>query len=221
MRTKAGIALLLSLALVVGPLSAGEKSTAWGNVRAQGRIEVNGVAVPSETTLFVGDRVNALDKGLATVTLGGGSQVFVIENSAAQFQADVKSVTLERGALGVLHRGGDTVVVISRGAQIHPSKGKSARFLVKLEGKGFLLSSLSGDVDVVASNRTVTVPSGKTMRIELGGPPQGPSGAGASGASAFTMEQVFIVTAIIVGTTLAIALPLALRDNTPVSPAIP
>lgn len=215
------VAVVLSFALLVAPVCAEEKASAWGNLEAQGRIEVNGAPVPSETTLFVGDRVSTKEKGLATVTLAGGNQVFVIENSAAYFQADAKSVTLERGAIGVLHRGGEGVLVSSRRALVRPAKGTTARFVVKLENKGFLLSSLAGDVDVVATNRTVTVPLGKTMRIELGEPPQDPVGSGAGHASAYAAQTVFLVSAIIVGVTLAIALPLALKNDEPVSPALP
>lgn len=214
-------AATLSIALVVAPVSAVDKSSAWGNLKAQGKVEVNGTPIPAETTVFAGDLVNAKVKSLATLTLAGGNQVFVFENSAARFLADSKSVTLERGALGVLHRGGESVKVTSQGTLIHPKAGKAARYLVKLEGRGFILSSLSGDVEVMASNRTVTVPSGKSMRVEVAEASQGAQGAGAASANALAGKTVIIVSAIVVATTLAIALPLALRDNGTVSPAIP
>jgi len=158
---------------------------------------------------------------LATLTLTGGNQVFVLENSAARFLADSKSVTLERGALGVLHHNGNSIMVTSRGTLVRPTNGKAARYLVKLEGRGFILSSLAGDVDVMASNRTVTVPSGKAMRFDVGEPAQGAQGAGAPAANALAGKTVIIVSAVVVAATLAIALPLALRDNGTVSPAVP
>jgi hypothetical protein len=211
------VSAVISLVLIVAPLSAGENSIAFGNLKAQGETEVNGMPVKVETTVFAGDLVSTKSKSSALLTLAGGNQVFVVENSAARFHKDSKSVTLERGALGVLDRGGDIVKVTSRGTLLRPAKGKAARYVVKSEGKGLVLSSLRGDVEVVAENRTVTVPSGTSMRIEIADPAPSPQGAGPS--NSYANKKGVIIGTVVVGAVLAIALPLALRDDDePVSP---
>ena len=221
MLSRWAVTAVLVFALVVAPVSGADSHHAWGSLKSQGRTEVNGMAVPAETTLFSGDLVTTREASLATLSLPGGHLVFVIENSAARFNADSKSVTLERGSLGVLHEGGEGVAVSSRGTLIRPAEGKAARYVVKLEDKGFVLSSLRGDVNVSASNRTVTVPSGKAMRFELAepSPPQGSTSAGS--ANALSPRAIIVASVLIVAASLAIALPLALRERTPVSPAIP
>jgi len=208
---------IISLALIVAPVCAGENSIAFGSLKIQGQTEVNGMLVKAETTIFAGDLVSTKSKSSALLTLAGGNQLFVVENSAARFHKDSKSVTLERGALGVLDQGGNVVKVTSRGALVGPAKGKAARYVVKSEGNDLILSSLRGDVEVVAENRTVTVPSGTSMRIEIADPAPSPQGAGPS--NSYAKKRGVIVGTVVVGTALAIALPLALSgDDEPVSP---
>lgn len=220
MNRRSMIFAIISLALIVAPICAGENSIAFGNLKAQGQTEVNGMPVKAETTVFAGDLVSTKAKSSALLTLAGGNQLFVVENSVARFHSDSKSVTLESGSLGVLDRGGEAVKVNSRGTLLRPAKGKAARYVVKSDGTGLTLSSLSGDVEVVAENRTVTVPSGTSMKIEVADPAPGPPAPqGAGHSNSYANKKGAIIGTVVVGAVLAIALPLALQDDDkPVSP---
>lgn len=215
------VCMLVIVALVTAPISGAGQRVILGTIATEGAVEVNGMPAKAGSTLLVGDRVQAHGKSLATLSLAGGDQVFLIGESSAQFIRDqqVTGVRLEKGALGVRHRSGEPAVVEFRGLLIRPANGQPARYLVTEEKGAILLSSLSGDVEVRGTNRTVMVPSGKSLRVEVAAAPQGPSGSGS--ASALSTRATIILALVIASAITAIAVPLALQDDEPVSPGVP
>jgi hypothetical protein len=98
--------LLLTTTLVTMPVSAADFSSARpviGSVSAVGSVELRGVGISQEGTLFAGDSIRANDKGYAKVLLGTGSKIEVYEKTAVSVSRDAKGmkIAMSSGVIGI------------------------------------------------------------------------------------------------------------------------
>jgi hypothetical protein len=100
------VALLFTTTLVTMPVSAADFSSARpviGSVSAVGSVELRGVGISQEGTLFAGDSIRANDNGYAKVRLGTGSKIEVYEKTAVRVNRDAKGlkIAMTNGVIGI------------------------------------------------------------------------------------------------------------------------
>lgn len=85
------VALVLTTTFVAMPLSAADFSTTRpviGSVSAVGPVELRGLAINQEGTLFAGDSIRAGEKGYAKVQLGNGTKIELAEKTDVSVSPD-------------------------------------------------------------------------------------------------------------------------------------
>src|SRR5438034_919968 len=105
LRRTVAAALVFTTALVTMPVSAADFSTAKsviGSVSAVGLVELRGVGISQEGTLFAGDSIRAREKGYAKVLLGTGSKIELAEKTDVNVSRDGEAVkiALNTGTVG-------------------------------------------------------------------------------------------------------------------------
>jgi hypothetical protein len=91
------VALVASTVLITMPVSAADFSTAKsviGSISAVGPVELRGVSISQEGTLFAGDSIRAGQKGYAKVLLGSGIKVELSEKTDVKFNRDAQGVKI-------------------------------------------------------------------------------------------------------------------------------
>ena len=194
--------VLLSAALVCVPVAPAE-TPAVAKMTTKGTAELNGMVTPEETSVFNGDRITTREKTAAALSLAGGDQVFLPEQSAVQVrQADARvEMSLERGGMVVISRGAQPFSVLAAGVRIVPSS--SGILEIAIKGTSLKVAARKGTARVTASNRSVDVPEGKTLDATVD-PPQGPTGATAGLTALQTVAVVAGVVSGVVGLTLGV-----------------
>jgi hypothetical protein len=95
------VVLVFPTALVTMPVSAADFSTGKsmiGSVSAVGPVELRGVGISQEGTVFVGDRVRAGHKGYAKILLGTGSKIELSEKTDVNVGSDAQGVKIAMNA---------------------------------------------------------------------------------------------------------------------------
>ena len=219
MRLRPFFAVLSAALLLDVPVQPATGAAVLGRLSAVGRAAVNRLPVATEATVFAGDSISTQPQSLVTVFLDGGDRVFVTEQSQARVDRVENHLTveLEQGKLGVASRGGNRLVVRANGVLVRAGASPDARYLVALDNHAVLVFSIRGGLEVLGSNRSFAVPSGKAMRFELARHAQAPAGAGAALGPGAT---ILIAVAVAAAAT-AIAVRLALREEKSMSPFAP
>src|SRR6516164_4669120 len=98
--------LLLTTTLVTMPVSAADFSSARpviGSVSAVGSVELRGVGISQEGTLFAGDSIRANEKGYAKVLLGSGSKIELYPKTAVSVNRDAQGfkIAMTNGTIGI------------------------------------------------------------------------------------------------------------------------
>jgi len=91
------VGLASLMVLVTMPLSAADFSTARpviGSVSAIGSVELRGVGISQEGTLFSGDNVRANVKGYAKVLIGTGNKIELNEKTDVRFSRDAQGIQI-------------------------------------------------------------------------------------------------------------------------------
>src|SRR3989441_7239996 len=129
---RAVLATLLSVLLVYVPVVPAASPAVVGKISTKGRTTVNGTLVPEEATVFAGDRIATDKETAAGLSLPGGDQVFLPSLSAAQIKRidDQVAVVLERGALAVVNRSAQPVIVEVNGVRVRASGTSGAIYEV-------------------------------------------------------------------------------------------
>ncbi len=202
MTVKVKLVWLISLLLVTSPALPAEPAAAVGKLTSRGTTEVNGTAMPSEATVFSGDRIATRKDSTVALAFGGGNQVFFPEMTEARVEraGTQTKVRLERGALAVISRSGKIPVVEANGVRIEAGGSAPAVFEVALQGAALKVLTRSGTAVVTAANRTVEVPEGK-MLDAVATPPQNPPLGAGMGAGLSTIQVVALATAVAAGIT--------------------
>jgi len=100
------VALLLTTTLITMPVSAADFSAGKpviGSVSAVGSVDLRGVGISQEGTLFAGDSIRSNEKGYAKVLLGTGSKIELYEKTAVSVNRDAQGVkiTMTNGVIGI------------------------------------------------------------------------------------------------------------------------
>jgi hypothetical protein len=88
------------------PISAADFSSAKpviGSVSAVGSVDLRGIGISEEGTLFAGDSIRANEKGYAKVLLGTGSKIELYEKTAVSVNRDAQGVkiAMTNGTIGI------------------------------------------------------------------------------------------------------------------------
>lgn len=220
------VALLLCMLLVspvASPLSAAGPA-AVGRIVSTPVAAVNGVHIPDEGTLFSGDRLTTGAQGWARVLLPQGEQIHLAAQSEARAtrQSSGLEVELVTGRLTVQARGENGINVRSNGLEIQPAAATKTVWEVARLGEGVTqVTAFQGAVEVRASNRTVEVMPGQSMRVEASAPAADQGGGAGAGAGLGTGAKVLITLAVIAGLGLAVGIPVAIANQgqEPISPS--
>jgi hypothetical protein len=99
------VTLVLTTVFITMPVSAADFSTAKsviGSVSAVGPVELRGIGISQEGTLFAGDSIRAGVKGYAKVLLGTGNKIELAEGTQVQVNRDAQGVkiAMNTGTLG-------------------------------------------------------------------------------------------------------------------------
>jgi len=99
------VALVLTTTFITMPLSAADFSSARpviGSISVVGAVDLRGVAISQEGTLFSGDSIRAHEKGYAKVLLGTGSKIELSEKTDVSVNRDAQGVkiAMNTGTMG-------------------------------------------------------------------------------------------------------------------------
>lgn len=210
MGCRALLAMLLVVLLVYAPVAPAASPAVVGKINTKGTAEVNGAPVPAEATVFTGDRISTQKNTASGLSLPGGNQVFLPALTAARISrtGDQVTVALERGALAVVNRSADPVVIEANGVRIQAAGPAGGVYEVAVQGRGLKVMARKGSAVVKATDRTVEVKEGTTMDATVA---PGPTATG--GTSSFlTVIGVVGAAAGITGLALGVQ---ALRRSQP------
>lgn len=180
MVSKAVIAVVMSMLLVFAPVSVAGSPTVVGKIQMKGQAEINGASAPAESTVFAGDRISTDKETALALSLTGGDQVFLPSLSAVQVDRAGQQITvaLERGALAVVNRSDQPLLVRAGGVEIQAAGPSGGLFEVAISGGNLKVSARKGTAMVRASNRTVEVKEGTTMEATVPTPAFAAGGLG-------------------------------------------
>lgn len=97
LRSLMAVALVMTTAVVTMPLSAADFSTGrpvLGSVSAVGSVDLRGVVISQEGTLFSGDSIRSHEKGYAKVLIGTGSKIELNEKTDLSVNRDKRGVQI-------------------------------------------------------------------------------------------------------------------------------
>src|SRR5437867_1509784 len=104
LRKMVAVALMLTTTLITMPLSGADFPTrpVIGSVSAVGPVELRGIRISQEGTLFAGDSIRAEGKGYAKVLLGDSGKIELAENTDINVNHDDRGVkiAMNTGTLG-------------------------------------------------------------------------------------------------------------------------
>jgi hypothetical protein len=104
-RRLVAVALALLTTLITMPVSAADLSTVRpviGSVSAVGEVDLRGISISQEGTLFAGDSIRAHEKGYAKVLFGTGSKIELSEKTDVTVSRDGQGVkiAMSSGTMG-------------------------------------------------------------------------------------------------------------------------
>src|SRR5215467_3248247 len=104
-RRLVAVALVLTTTFITLPVSAADFSTVRpviGSVTAVGSVDLRGVGISREGTLFAGDSIRSHEKGYAKVILGTGSNIELIEKTDLTVNRDAQGmkIAMTDGTIG-------------------------------------------------------------------------------------------------------------------------
>lgn len=145
MGPRAILAMGLSLLVAYVPVAPAASPAVVGKMQTKGAAEINGAAVPDETTVFGGDRITTGKETASGLSLPGGDQVFLPSLTAAKVGRSGKrvTVTLERGALAVVNRSAEPVLIEASGVSIE-SAGPAGVYEVTIQGNALKVMTRKG-----------------------------------------------------------------------------
>jgi hypothetical protein len=223
LRRIVAVALVLTTTFITIPLSAADFSSARpviGSVSAAGAVDLRGVAISKEGTLFSGDSIRAHEKGYAMVLLGTGSKIELSEKTDVSINRDAQGVkiamntgTMEFTAKSPLRidvmpyevtatddASGDVSVISPTTAGVRAINGKvtvrnlkTSESFVLTKGQEQLLGGIhAAPVATVASNMPTPIPAPKPAPKPA---PQTPAGKASGGLAMDTGAWLAVIGA--------------------------
>ena len=211
MKGKAILVVALSCLLLYVPVAPGGASVAAGKMITKGSAEINGVAAPAVTSVFVGDRIATQKEATTSLSLAGGDTIVMPElTRAALGQRDGRFVvSLEDGTVSVLNKTQAPILIEVRGARIEAASNLPATYEVTIHGNALRVVTRSGSARVETANRSGIIESGNALSATLA-PPASPQ----PGNSLFgTSTWVVVTVAAAAATGLGVGIWEATKDS--------
>jgi len=203
MKVKGIFVVMLSVLLLYLPVAPVDASAAAGKMITKGIAEINGVAAPAVTSVFVGDRIATEKETTTSLSFSGGDAIVLPQlTRAALGERDGHLVVnLEDGTVSVMNKTRAPIVVEAHGARIRAASDQPAIYDVTLHGNALRVVAHGGTAYVETPTRSGEVPPGNALEATLApNPPQPP----ASGGSSSTGTWLLIGSAAAGGTGLAL-----------------
>jgi len=117
LRRVVAVALVVTTTLITMPVSGADfsaKRSVLGSVSAVGPVELRGISISTEGTLFSGDSIRSREKGYAKVLLGSGSKIELSEKTDVSVNSDVQGVkiAMNGGTMGFTSLGSPVHVMV-------------------------------------------------------------------------------------------------------------
>ncbi|HEV2386523.1 MAG TPA: hypothetical protein VGS20_04635 [Candidatus Acidoferrales bacterium] len=201
---KVFLALVCSLLLAFQPVWGAPAPAPIGRVSGPGPVELNGIAAPTGTIVYAGNRVTTGAQAIGYVSLARGGRLVIGRSTSARIDQDGKGFTvqLDRGVVGAVSEASGPIVVMAGGVTIRP-KQASGVYEVALNGNALKVLANHGSMMAEGASRTVEVPEGKVMDASVS-PPQGQS---------FTGTGDIVLISLLAAAGLGIGLGVALSGQ--------
>src|SRR5208282_1136874 len=136
MKAKGILVVVLSFLLLYLPVAPISASSAAGKMITRGNAEINGVAAPAVTSVFVGDRIATERETTTSLSCAGGDSVLMPERTkAAMGERDGHFVvSFEDGTVSVMNKTLTPIVVEVHGARIQAASNQPALYDVTVHG---------------------------------------------------------------------------------------
>src|SRR5262245_49533062 len=165
--------VLLTLVLTTS-VSAADFTTSKsviGSVSALGQVELRGVGITQEGTLFAGDRIRSGQKGYAKVLLGTAGQIELIGQTDVNVDRDAQGIkiAMNTGALGFTAKTPLRIDVMP--FEITASDGAAGHVAVRPGSAG--IRAITGKVTIrnLKTSETFIVEKGQERLVGLQAPP--------------------------------------------------
>jgi hypothetical protein len=195
MNMKGIVVVALSFLLLNVPASLIAASTAAGKIITTGSAEVNGVAVPAVTSVFVGDHIATQKEATMSLSFAGGNSVVLPElTKAALNEKDGQFVVhLEDGTVSVMNKTQTPILIEVNGGRIQAASNHPALYDVTVHGNVLRVVARSGAAFVETPNRSGNVEAGNALTATLSaGPPPAGAGGGGGGVPVWVIATVAV-----------------------------
>lgn len=183
--TRAFVATLLSLTLLISPLLAAP-SSAFGTLVFANRARVGSANASVGATVFSGDRLTTDEVGSVQVR-AGAARLLLASSSTATLSQDEASpaATVTAGTATFSTANSKALVLHVASAIIRPKTDQPTVGKVMVLGpKEFVVKSVRGSLQIAVEDDVREIPEGEAYRVVLdpnAADPQGPRGAGTKG----------------------------------------
>lgn len=162
--------LVCALLMAWTPVWSAPPPAAIGRVTGGGPVRLNGIAAPTGTNVFAGNRINTGSEAPGYVSLTQGGRLVLGRSTTAEISQDGDGVTvrLDRGVLGVVSAAKLPVIVSAGGVTVRAERDDGV-YEVSLEGKELKVLASHGSATATGANRSVEVPQGKVMNATVKG----------------------------------------------------
>lgn len=173
------LAMICSAVMAFQPALGAQHSLMVGIVDGSGRMMLNGMAAPTGTLVFSGNRIEVGVRGTAYVALDHGGRILLGQSTSARVVAgaDGYRVRLDHGVVGASSEAKWPILVTVGGLTIRAKQAAGA-FVVSWDGSDVKVAAHRGTALLLADNRAVEIPEGKGLDARAG-TPAGKSGTGA------------------------------------------
>jgi hypothetical protein len=222
MKVKGVFVVILSFLLLYVPVAPISAASVAGKMITKGTAEINGVAAPAVTSVFVGDRIATQKEATTSLSFAGGDAIVMPELAKAGlgWSEGHFIVNLDEGTVSVLNKTQTPIMVETHGTRIFAASGQPALFDVTISGNLLRVVARGGVARVETPTRTADVPPGNEIDATLVPPnppnPPQPQSAGSSSAGTWLLIGAVVIasTALVVG-----AVALNKVENCTVSPS--
>jgi hypothetical protein len=169
MRLKGIFAVTLSFLFLLAPVMPASGASAAGKMITHGNAEINGIAAPAVTSVFVGDRIATDKQAITSLSFAGGDAVVMPELTKATLGQSNGHyiVNLDEGTVSVLNKTHSAIVVQAHGALIKAALNQPALYEVTLHGDALKVIAHGGVARVETANGSSEVQPGNELNATL------------------------------------------------------
>lgn len=182
--TRAFVATVLSLTLLISPLLAAP-SSAFGTLVFANRARVGSASASVGATVFSGDRLTTDEVGSIQVRAGAARFLLASASTATLSQDEaIPAATLTAGTATFSTANSKAFVLHVASAVIRPNTDQpTIGKVTALNPKELVVKSVRGSLQIAVEDDVREIPEGEAYRVVLdpNADPQGPRGAGTKG----------------------------------------